>query len=188
MVPSFWSKIYKRALLKINNVRFLETPGASLQDTGFILKAYAASGSAYFTTDAFYHYRLHPNQSVRQKDKYLCLLGEFAEVDRWLAQHPQFKKSEKYINARRFHLYRAYYDTISEKNRHSFQSKIREEIKEIIANDKTDKSRFTPNDWFFLQRVLYHDSIWLKVYTAWFKLRYSTWPKVRNYIISICNF
>ena len=39
MAPSIWSAIYKRDFLVKNNIRFLETAGASYQDTSFSFKA-----------------------------------------------------------------------------------------------------------------------------------------------------
>lgn len=40
--PSIWSGMYNRAFLQENDIRFLETPGASYQDAGFAFKAWAA--------------------------------------------------------------------------------------------------------------------------------------------------
>ena len=39
IIPSIWSAIYKRSFLQKNNIKFLETPGASYQDTSFAFKA-----------------------------------------------------------------------------------------------------------------------------------------------------
>ena len=40
LAPSIWSAIYKKEFLMKNNIKFLETPGASYQDTSFHSKVY----------------------------------------------------------------------------------------------------------------------------------------------------
>lgn len=46
-LPSVWSAIYKRSYLQKNNIRFLETPGASFQDLGFTFKIWAYTRKVY---------------------------------------------------------------------------------------------------------------------------------------------
>ena len=51
--PSIWSAIYKREFLNNNNIRFLETPGASYQDTGFIFKVLVMSEQIWITDKTY---------------------------------------------------------------------------------------------------------------------------------------
>ncbi len=39
--PSIWANIYRASFIKENEIRFLETPGASYQDTAFSFKVYS---------------------------------------------------------------------------------------------------------------------------------------------------
>lgn len=51
---SIWSVLYRREFLAAADVRFLETPGASFQDTAFNLKVLMAAGSIALTQEGFY--------------------------------------------------------------------------------------------------------------------------------------
>ena len=43
ILPTIWSAVYKRSFLNENNIRFLETKGASYQDTSFAFKTLACA-------------------------------------------------------------------------------------------------------------------------------------------------
>lgn len=60
-----WAAIYNLAWLRFNKIRRLETPGASFQDTSFVIKTYFAAGKMAFVPKAFVSYRqTNPNSSV----------------------------------------------------------------------------------------------------------------------------
>ncbi|MDR0643875.1 MAG: glycosyltransferase [Treponema sp.] len=84
--PSIWSAIYKREFLISNKITFLETPGASFQDTSFTFKAYAATERMVCLYDAFLHYRQdNENSSVNNLEKKMyCILDEYDEIERFL--------------------------------------------------------------------------------------------------------
>ena len=71
MQPAIWSAIYKRSFLEENAIRFLETPGASFQDTGFNFKVLAAAERAYLLKDGFLHYRID-NAASSVKSMEVC--------------------------------------------------------------------------------------------------------------------
>lgn len=88
MQPAIWSGIYKREFLKSKNVRFLETPGASYQDTGFYFKAMMQASSIIFTSEAFVHYRQdNLNSSVNNKNKVYCICDEYNEIERYIHEN-----------------------------------------------------------------------------------------------------
>lgn len=95
---SIWSAIYNRKWLNKTGVRFLETPGASYQDVSFTFKAFALAERMIITTDAFYLYRQdNENASVQSKDKVRVIFDEFAEVDRFFNDCPEFKCSMMWV-------------------------------------------------------------------------------------------
>ena len=62
---SHWSAIYKATMLKDNNIRFNETPGAAFQDTGFIAQVFAVMTSCYILSKYVHHYsKENPNAST----------------------------------------------------------------------------------------------------------------------------
>lgn len=64
---SHWSAIYRRSFLKKNNIRFHTTPGAAVQDVGFMWQVFVKMSSYYILPKSFYNYRVdNPNQSIQQ--------------------------------------------------------------------------------------------------------------------------
>lgn len=83
--PSIWSGLYRRDFLERNAIRFLETPGASYQDTSFSFKIWAAASRAVFLEEPLVHYRQdNEASSVNSKGKVFCVCDEYAEINRWL--------------------------------------------------------------------------------------------------------
>ncbi len=83
--PAIWSALYRRQFLLDHDIKFLPTPGASYQDTGFNFKVWASTKRACFTTDAFLHYRLdNENSSVNNPGKVMNVSTEYAEIERYL--------------------------------------------------------------------------------------------------------
>ena len=56
--PAIWSSIYRRSVLNEYNIRFLETPGASFQDTAFAFKVYCCAKRFMMICDGLLHYRI----------------------------------------------------------------------------------------------------------------------------------
>lgn len=82
---SIWSGLYRRDFLLENKIRFLETPGASYQDSSFAFKIWAAAKRAVFMEDPVVHYRQdNESSSVNSKGKVFCVCEEYAEINRWL--------------------------------------------------------------------------------------------------------
>ena len=68
--PSVWANIYKNSFLKNNGIRFLETPGASYQDTAFTFKVYSLAKKFKIIPDALHHYRVD-RKSTRLNSSHL---------------------------------------------------------------------------------------------------------------------
>lgn len=92
MQPSIWSAIYKKEFLAKNNIRFLETPGASYQDTAFSFKAIASAKRIVLTDKSYLYYRQdNENSSVHSKDKVFMICGEYDEITNFLNNNPEIK-------------------------------------------------------------------------------------------------
>lgn len=86
--PAIWSAIYKKSILDKYDIRFLETPGASYQDTSFAFKTYSVAARFMMIEDAFLHYRIdNENSSVNSSNKIFCVCDEFAEIIRFCKAH-----------------------------------------------------------------------------------------------------
>ena len=94
--PSIWSAIYKREFLTKNNIKFLETPGASYQDTSFNFKVLAAAKRIVFTNKAYLYYRQdNVNSSVKSKSKVYAICDEYEEITKFLNENKELKP---YVN------------------------------------------------------------------------------------------
>ncbi len=93
--PSIWTAIYRADFLLENNISFLESPGASYQDTGFNFKVLASARRIWLTMQPLLHYRTeHEEQSTKSKEKVFCVCDEFREIERWMKEyHPEWIKS-----------------------------------------------------------------------------------------------
>lgn len=89
MQPAIWSGLYRRSFLLEKGIRFLETPGASFQDTSFNYKAFASAEKALLSHDAFLHYRIdNANSSVKSQKKVFCICEEYEEMWRFTRSNP----------------------------------------------------------------------------------------------------
>lgn len=87
--PSIWSAIYKQNFLNKNNIRFLNTPGASYQDTSFNFKVFALAKRVMFINTPLIHYRIDNNQSsINNIAKKLPNIDkEYDEIDKFIIDH-----------------------------------------------------------------------------------------------------
>lgn len=86
--PSIWSAIYKQEFLTKNKIGFLDTPGASYQDTSFNFKVYAIADRVMFINKPLLHYRIDNSQSsinnIAKKLPYID--KEYNEIDRFIIE------------------------------------------------------------------------------------------------------
>lgn len=73
-----------------NDIRFLETPGASYQDTSFNLKVMMMADRIVCLEKAYLHYRVdNPASSVHDKKKVYYICEEYEEAERYLEKRPE---------------------------------------------------------------------------------------------------
>lgn len=82
---SIWAGLYRRNFLIDREIRLLETPGASYQDTGFWFKVCISAHRGMLIKDAFVNYRIdNDNSSVKSSQKVFCICEEIEECKRYL--------------------------------------------------------------------------------------------------------
>lgn len=87
---AIWSAIYRRDFLEKNDIRFLETPGASYQDTSFNLKVMMMADRIVCLEKAYLHYRVdNAASSVHDKKKVYYVCEEYEEAERYLEKRPE---------------------------------------------------------------------------------------------------
>ncbi|SDB32214.1 glycosyltransferase family 2 protein [Butyrivibrio sp. INlla16] len=159
--PSIWSAIYRADFLRNNNILFLNTPGASYQDTSFTFKILACAEKMACISDKLYFYRQdNEGSSVNNADKKSdFVLKEYGEIKRFISGLENKKDSEDegaddevcslpliYVSA----FYDAciwMYELLSPNKRLDFLYKISPIFEEMIFEYGADKIPFGPCWW-----------------------------------------
>lgn len=152
--PSLWSGIYRRDFLNTNNIEFLESPGASFQDTGFYLKIFYLASTVFTTPLTFYYYRTdNPGSSVHNKQKVFAIVNEFKAFELFIDRFPELKRYwRKYYLAKKTRSYCWNYERISKQFRDAFIKRIRNEFTYDMVYEA--KSILPKRHLKFLRRVL----------------------------------
>ena len=139
--PSIWSGIYKKEFLDANNIRFLETPGASYQDLSFTFKLYTLAKRVILTDDAYLYYRQdNINSSVKAKNKIYCV---YDEIEKFMGEHPEF--TENHRIQKEILKYNAYMSSVirlSEELRPEFVKVFSEQFKKSYDSGMLNKEFF----------------------------------------------
>lgn len=144
--PSIWSGMYKRSFLQENDIRFLETPGASYQDAGFAFKIWASADRAAFSSTQILKYRQdNETSSVNSPGKVYCVCDEYAEMQRWLEQCPEkLSRLQGVLERMKFNSYLWNYDRLSEELRAQFLKRAATELKADLDAGRIDLRLFEP--------------------------------------------
>ena len=95
--PTVWINLYRRDWLEENDIKFLETPGASYQDIAFSFKVYCCAKRFMMLEKAYLHYRVdNENSSINSKGKVFCVCDEWNEVKRFIKEKKIYE-SVKYM-------------------------------------------------------------------------------------------
>ncbi len=140
MVPSIWTGLYRKDFLEENQLKFLETPGASYQDTSFSVKVLLTARRFMLSDKALLYYRCdNANSSVKSKDKIYCICDEYAEVERCCDMWGVDGRVRSIVARKKFYGYRWNFDRISISKRYEFLKKWMEEVKK--------DREYLPNFW-----------------------------------------
>lgn len=147
--PSIWSAIYKKEFIRTHNIRFLETPGASYQDSSFNFKVWALAERAQLLQEAFLHYRQDgEGSSINSKGKVFCVCDEYEEMERFLNNNPVLKGRLEYVLQRiKFDTYMWNYDRLGTRYKYIFLERASEEFKEALKDGTMNKDYFEWYKW-----------------------------------------
>jgi len=147
--PAIWSAIYNRKFLVKNKIRFLESPGASFQDTGFNFKVFGCAKRAWLTTDAYLHYRCdNENSSVKSTGKIFCVCDEYEEIERFFKERGQLSFTmHQLISHIKLGTYMWNLDRLGGDARKQFAKRFNTELNEMI------KKHWLILDWFESRQI-----------------------------------
>ena len=143
--PSIWVNLYKREFIDKYKIRFLETAGASFQDTSFVFKVYALCKRFMFINEALLYYRIDNNgSSINNKSKAFCVCDEYQEILKFTKVHPQIYDKIKYhIPVLRYNCYRWNFLRIDPSLRKSFLKAWQKDINKDYSENRICKIFFS---------------------------------------------
>lgn len=153
--PSTCTALYKSSLIKDNDVRYLETPGASFQDTFFNYQILALAERMYLTKEAFHHYRINEGSSVLSPGKIFCVCDEYDAIWEHAKGHPDTYDDLKYRIPRA--QYGTYYwnlQRLSPKVRHQFYERFVDDFGALDREGLLNEEYFDEFTWSQLNEML----------------------------------
>lgn len=161
--PAIWANLYRRSFLQAKNIRFLETPGASYQDTSFIFKVYALCEKFQFINKPLLNYRIDSsNSSVNNKQKVFCVCTEYKEIlDFSLKYDHVYEILKSHIPVLRFACYAWNLSRISQEFRYSFLKQWRKEIIDDFNNQRINKEVIGKNRYKKMLAIRYFPIIYV---------------------------
>lgn len=151
--PAIWSNLVNREFLNKNNIRFLETPGASYQDSSFAFKLYACADRFMMIPDRLLHYRIdNENSSVNSSAKANFVNTEYAEITRFSKEKGIYKDVCKLIPKLKYACYQWNHFRLSEKLKPLFIFRWSSEFRKHFFAGEIDKKLFTKKEY---KRILF---------------------------------
>lgn len=140
--PSIWSAVYRRDFLEREGIRFLETPGASYQDTSFNFKVWALAGRATYLAERVLRYRQdNEASSINSAGKLYCVCDEYAEIRRFLDGRDDLAELlDGVVSRMKFDAYMWNAKRLAPELRAQFLSRAREELLLDRAAGRIDES------------------------------------------------
>lgn len=144
MRPAIWSAIYRREYLEEKSIRFLETPGASFQDTGFNFKALTSTERVYLVKEGYLHYRTdNAASSVKAMSKVFCICDEYEEMWRYARAHADiFRDLKTVIPFIQFGGYSWNLDRLSPELQYGFYERFVRDFRSLDVEGLIDSSVF----------------------------------------------
>lgn len=145
--PSIWSGLYRRDFLTANDIRFLETPGASYQDSGFNFKVWAAAERASFVGVPVLNYRQdNEGSSVNNPGKVFCVCDEYASMEEFVRARGGADERQLLAILQRMKLdsYLWNYDRLAPELRPAFVERAAGEFRTAFGRGEVDCTLFEP--------------------------------------------
>lgn len=145
--PSIWSALYRRDFLVDDGIRFLETPGASYQDSGFNFKVWASARRVAFLAAPVLNYRQdNEGSSVNNPGKVFCVCDEYASMEEFVRARGSTDERRFLAILQRMKLdsYLWNYDRLAPELRPAFVERAAKEFRAAFKRGEVDLALFEP--------------------------------------------
>lgn len=155
--PCIWTAIYKKEFLIQNNIRLLETPGASYQDTGLHFKSFLSSNKTVLMSQAFYHYRIdNAASSVKDMKKVFCVCDEWCEIFRWAKEQGMYDSLSGLLCALKYNTYMWNFKRLPPPLQKQFLLRFSKEFRELFDEGVVKKEFFKKKKYSRLMKIIFH--------------------------------
>lgn len=152
---AIWTGLYKKSFLEKKSIKFLPTPGASYQDTGFNFKVWASASKAYLTNDAYLHYRIdNDNSSVKSTGKIYCVVDELTEMYTFAKRTEHFDTLKPILFQRKYEIYMWNYGRLTSSAAREFIAHFSKELRSDQKNGLYDTALLTRKEKFFTNLIV----------------------------------
>lgn len=143
-----WTSLYNLDFLRSNKIYFLETPGASYQDTGFLIKVMVSTQNFYVINKSYYMYRVdNINASMFQNTKLEPICNEYKVIYDYIKGDKYREKN--FMSLYYFRKYRSYmwnYSRAAEGLKYNFYLRFGKEFYEDYKNRNLNLELFNDKD------------------------------------------
>lgn len=152
IAPSIWAALYRSSFLKESGIRFLETPGASFQDTSFAFKVYAKAGKMKVLPEVLHNYRINSNSSVTSPGKIFFVCEEDAEIHRYAREHGVYDQLKEIMGLRAYGSYKWNYNRLGPYSlKRQFARRWSKDVKQMLADGEITRRFFSKSRIFRLK-------------------------------------
>ena len=145
--PSIWANLYNAEFLRKNDIRFLETPGASYQDVAFTFKVYACAKRFKMIKQSYVHYRIdNENSSVNSTNKLYCVCDEYREIERFIKEKGRYEEFKYIIPRMKYACYCWNFNHLQKGLKYKFLKQFSKEYRKHIFKKEIDKKRYTKKE------------------------------------------
>ena len=154
--PSIWTMIYRKEFLKNRGIAFIESPGASYQDTGFALKVLTSAERIVLVREAYLRYRTdNAGSSVKSGAKVFCVCDEYASLFSYLSQFPDRMEAFRFLlQAKKYETYVWNFNRLDDVHRAEFAERMVQEFSEADSRGDLKESFFQPVEWAELHELM----------------------------------
>lgn len=151
--PAIWRGLYRKSFLDENNIRFLESPGASYQDVDFFFKIVICSTKLFCIPEGLVYYRVgHSSSSIQNKQKIYCICDEFEEIRGFIKKNNL--EDWRYVCAiALFKRYMWNYERLEGTNQKEFLKRFRKDLLILEENGELQKEYWEDNLWHEMIKV-----------------------------------
>ena len=142
--PAIWAAVYRRNFIRDNAIFFLETPGASYQDTSFIYKVYACAERFMLVEDTLIHYRVdNENSSSNSAKNAFVICKEYEEIRRFTLDEKIDVNWRHIVPKMKFGNYMWNYRRLNKNNNWSFLKVFSREMRRYLSQGRITVKNFS---------------------------------------------